>query len=73
MAGYAFSANPPYGAGKIPPGANRVWKELSDWRRNRADAGRLAHGLPKSNKFGRGVRRAAFAGHELISVQSNAD
>ena len=30
-------------------------KELSDWRGNRADAGRLAHGLPKSNKFGRGV------------------
>src|SRR5271168_2371621 len=28
-------------------------KELSDWRGNRADAGRLAHGLPKSNKFGR--------------------
>ena len=23
------------------------WKELSDWRGNRADAGRLAHGLPK--------------------------
>jgi topoisomerase-4 subunit A len=22
---------------------------------NRADAGRLAHGLPKSNKFNRGV------------------
>jgi topoisomerase-4 subunit A len=31
------------------------WKELSDWRGNRADAGRLAHGLPKSNKFRRGV------------------
>jgi topoisomerase-4 subunit A len=30
-------------------------KELADWRGNRADAGRLAHGLPKSNKFGRGV------------------
>jgi topoisomerase-4 subunit A len=28
---------------------------LSDWRGNRADAGRLARGLPKSNKFGRGV------------------
>src|SRR6266487_2713433 len=27
------------------------WKDLSDWRGNRADAGRLAHGLPKSNKF----------------------
>jgi topoisomerase-4 subunit A len=32
------------------------WKELSDWRGNRADAGRLAHGLPKSNKFLRGVQ-----------------
>ena len=31
------------------------WKELTDWRGNRADAGRLAHGLPKSNKFGAGV------------------
>jgi topoisomerase-4 subunit A len=31
------------------------WKDLSDWRGNRADAGRLAHGLPKSNKFLRGV------------------
>ena len=31
------------------------WKDLADWRGNRADAGRLAHGLPKSNKFGRGV------------------
>jgi topoisomerase IV subunit A len=30
-------------------------KELSDWRGNRADAGRLAHGLPKSNKFGKPV------------------
>src|SRR5271167_24432 len=30
-------------------------KELSDWRGNRADAGRLAHGLPKSNKFGLAV------------------
>ncbi len=30
-------------------------KELSDWRGNRADAGRLAGGLPKSNKFLRGV------------------
>ena len=30
-------------------------KELSDWRGNRADAGRLAHGLPKSNRFNRGV------------------
>jgi topoisomerase IV subunit A len=32
-----------------------TFKELSDWRGNRADAGRLAHGLPKSNKFGKGV------------------
>jgi topoisomerase-4 subunit A len=31
------------------------WKELSDRRGNRADAGRLAHGLPKSNKFGRAI------------------
>jgi topoisomerase IV subunit A len=31
------------------------WKDLADWRGNRADAGRLAHGLPKSNRFGRGV------------------
>jgi len=30
-----------------------TWKELTDWRGNRADAGRLAHGLPKSNKFGK--------------------
>jgi topoisomerase-4 subunit A len=30
-------------------------KELSDWNGNRADAGRLAHGLPKSNKFGKVV------------------
>jgi len=31
------------------------WKELADWRGNRADAVRLAGGLPKSNKFLRGV------------------
>jgi topoisomerase IV subunit A len=31
------------------------WKELADWRGNRADAGRLAHGLPKSNKFNKPV------------------
>jgi topoisomerase-4 subunit A len=30
-------------------------RELADWRGNRADAGRLAHGLPKSNKFLRRV------------------
>ena len=29
------------------------WKELAPWRGNRADAGRLAQGLPKSNKFGK--------------------
>jgi topoisomerase-4 subunit A len=27
------------------------WKELADFRGNRADAGRIAQGLPKSNKF----------------------
>jgi topoisomerase-4 subunit A len=32
-----------------------TFKELSDWRGNRADAGRLAHGLPKSNKFGKAI------------------
>ncbi|MBV8917618.1 DNA topoisomerase IV subunit A [Bradyrhizobium sp.] len=31
------------------------WKDLTDWRGNRADAGRLAHGLPKSNKLNRPV------------------
>jgi topoisomerase-4 subunit A len=30
-------------------------KELADWRGNRADAGRIASGLPKSNRFGKGV------------------
>ena len=30
-------------------------KELSDWRGSRADAGRLALRLPKSNKFLRRV------------------
>ncbi len=29
------------------------WKDLAPWRGNRADAGRLAQGLPKSNKFGK--------------------
>ncbi|MBQ8103252.1 MAG: DNA topoisomerase IV subunit A [Afipia sp.] len=29
------------------------WKDLTDWRGNRADAGRLANGFPKSNKFGK--------------------
>jgi len=32
------------------------WKELSDWRGNRADAGRLPpKGFPKSNKFGKTI------------------
>jgi topoisomerase-4 subunit A len=30
-------------------------KELADWVGNRADAGRQAHGLPKSNKFGKAL------------------
>ncbi len=30
-----------------------TWKELSDFRGNRGDAGRLANGFPKSNKFGK--------------------
>jgi len=31
-------------------------KELSDWRGNRADAGRLApKGFPKSNRFGKAI------------------
>ena len=31
-------------------------KEVSEWRGNRADAGRLPpKGFPKSNKFGRGI------------------
>ena len=35
-------------------------KELKDWRGNRADAGRIAHGLPKNNKF-RGAPSAGKA------------
>ncbi|MBX9711525.1 MAG: DNA topoisomerase IV subunit A [Xanthobacteraceae bacterium] len=31
------------------------WKDLAPWRGNRADAGRLAQGLPKSNKFGKTI------------------
>jgi len=31
------------------------WKELAEWRGNRADAGRQAQGLPKSNKFLKGI------------------
>jgi topoisomerase IV subunit A len=34
---------------------NLSLKELTDWRGNRADAGRLApKGFPKTNKFGNG-------------------
>jgi topoisomerase-4 subunit A len=36
-------------------------KELKDWRGNRADAGRIAQGLPKNNKF-RGTPAAAKGG-----------
>ena len=33
-----------------------TWKELTEWRGNRADAGRLPpKGFPKSNKFGKGI------------------
>lgn len=33
-----------------------TWKELAEWRGNRADAGRLPpKGFPKSNKFGKGI------------------
>ena len=32
-----------------------TWKELTGWRGSRGDAGRLAHGLPKSNKFGKAI------------------
>ncbi|MDP2408722.1 MAG: DNA topoisomerase IV subunit A [Pseudolabrys sp.] len=38
-------------------------KELKDWRGNRADAGRIAQGLPKNNKF-RGAPAAAKASDE---------
>jgi topoisomerase IV subunit A len=46
--------------------ASRVFsltlKELSDWRGNRADAGRLApKGFPKTNKFGNPGARAVSA------------
>jgi topoisomerase IV subunit A len=34
---------------------SRSMKELADWKGNRADAGRIADGLPKSNKFGKPV------------------
>jgi topoisomerase-4 subunit A len=47
--------------------ANRVFnlslKELSDWRGNRGDAGRLApKGFPKNNKFGDAAARASANG-----------
>jgi topoisomerase-4 subunit A len=47
--------------------ANRVFnlslKELSDWRGNRSDAGRLApKGFPKNNKFGDASARAGANG-----------
>jgi len=42
---------------------NLSLKELSDWRGNRADAGRLApKGFPKSNKFDNNVGRAVATG-----------
>jgi topoisomerase-4 subunit A len=34
---------------------SRTMKELANWKGNRADAGRIADGLPKSNKFGKAV------------------
>jgi topoisomerase-4 subunit A len=34
---------------------SRSMKELANWKGNRADAGRIADGLPKSNKFGKPV------------------
>jgi topoisomerase-4 subunit A len=42
-----------FGLDQGPPEQDQ--KELADWRGNRADAGRLAHGLPKSNKLGKPV------------------
>jgi topoisomerase-4 subunit A len=42
---------------------NLTLKELSDWRGNRADAGRLApKGFPKSNKFGDTAARTSANG-----------
>jgi topoisomerase-4 subunit A len=38
-------------------------KELKDWRGNRADAGRIAQGLPKNNKF-RGAPSGGKSGGE---------
>jgi topoisomerase-4 subunit A len=50
-------------------GAGRAFtlslKELSDWRGNRADAGRLApKGFPKSKRFGRTIASGVAAGDE---------
>ena len=42
---------------------NLSLKELTDWRGNRADAGRLApKGFPKTNKFGNGNGGVAAGG-----------
>ena len=41
-----------HGAGRDQ---SRSMKELANWKGNRADAGRIADGLPKSNKFGKPV------------------
>jgi topoisomerase IV subunit A len=42
---------------------NLSLKELTDWRGNRADAGRLApKGFPKTNKFGNGDRATGAGG-----------
>jgi len=38
-------------------------KDLKDWRGNRADAGRIAQGLPKNNKF-RGAPGAGKTGDD---------
>jgi topoisomerase-4 subunit A len=48
------------GAGRTQ---NLSMKELKDWRGNRADAGRIAQGLPKNNKF-RGAPSASKASDE---------
>jgi topoisomerase-4 subunit A len=48
------------GAGRTQ---NLTMKELKDWRGNRADAGRIAQGLPKNNKF-RGAPSASKASEE---------
>ena len=48
------------GAGRTQ---SMTMKELKDWRANRADAGRIAQGLPKNNKF-KGAPAAAKASDE---------